>query len=67
MSGSGKDVSGVVGISWDEVGAGTFPDIPLVTATGVVLVTSRSACEDVGVRRKRMWEGIGISRQSHGS
>ena len=30
--------------------------IPLVTATGVVLVTSRSACEDVGVRRKRMWE-----------
>ena len=29
MSGSGKDVSGVVGISWDEVGAGTFPDIML--------------------------------------
>ena len=26
MSGSGKDVSGVVGISRDEVGAGTFPD-----------------------------------------
>ena len=26
MSGSGKDVSGVVRISWDEVGAGTFPD-----------------------------------------
>ena len=26
MSGSGKDVSGVVGISWDGVGAGTFPD-----------------------------------------
>ena len=26
MSGSGKDVSGVVGISQDEVGAGTFPD-----------------------------------------
>ena len=26
MSGSGKDVSGMVGISWDEVGAGTFPD-----------------------------------------
>ena len=30
--------------------------IPLVTATGVVLVTSRSACEDVGVRWKRTWE-----------
>ena len=29
MSGSGKDVSGVVGISQDEVGAGTFPDINL--------------------------------------
>ena len=26
MLGSGKDVSGVVGISRDEVGAGTFPD-----------------------------------------
>ena len=26
MSGSGKDVSGMVGISQDEVGAGTFPD-----------------------------------------
>ena len=26
MSGSGKDVSGVVRISRDEVGAGTFPD-----------------------------------------
>ena len=39
--------------------------IPLVTATGVVLVTSRSACEDVGVRRKRMWEGVGISQWSH--
>ena len=26
MSGSGKDVSGVVGISRDEVRAGTFPD-----------------------------------------
>ena len=41
--------------------------IPLVTAMGVVLVTSRSACEDVGVRRKRTWEGVGISWQSHGS
>ena len=27
MLGSGKDVLGVVGISQDEVGAGTFPDI----------------------------------------
>ena len=27
MSGSGKDVLGVVGIIWDEVRAGTFPDI----------------------------------------
>ena len=27
MSGSGKDVSGMVGISRDEVRAGTFPDI----------------------------------------
>ena len=26
MSGSGKGVLGVVGISWNEVGAGTFPD-----------------------------------------
>ena len=26
MLGLGKDVSGMVGISWDEVGAGTFPD-----------------------------------------
>ena len=25
--------------------------VPLVTATGIVLVTSRSACEDVGVRQ----------------
>ena len=41
--------------------------IPLVTATSVVLVMSRSACEDVGVRWKRMWEGVGISQQSHGS
>ena len=41
--------------------------ILLVTATGIVLVMSRSACEDVGVRRKRMWEGVGISRWSHGS
>ena len=41
--------------------------IPLVTATGVVLVTSRSACEDVRVRQKRTWEGVGISRRSHGS
>ena len=40
--------------------------IPLVTAMGIVLVTSRSMCEDVGVRWKRTWEGIGISRQSHG-
>ena len=30
MSGSGKDVLGVVGISRDEVGAGTFPDKGLV-------------------------------------
>ena len=30
MLGSGKDVSGVVGISRDEVGAGTFPDINLL-------------------------------------
>ena len=29
MSGLGKDVSGVVRISWDEVRAGTFPDIVL--------------------------------------
>ena len=29
MLGSGKDVLGVVGISWDEVGAGTFPDTDL--------------------------------------
>ena len=41
--------------------------ILLVTATGVVLVMSRSACEDVGVRQKRMWKGVRISRQSHGS
>ena len=41
--------------------------IPLVTAMGIVLVTSRSACEDVGVRQKRTWEGVGISRWSHGS
>ena len=41
--------------------------ILLVTATGIVLVMSRSVCEDVGVRWKRMWEGVGISRQSHGS
>ena len=26
MSGSGKEVLGMVGISQDEVGAGTFPD-----------------------------------------
>ena len=26
MSGSGKDVLGMVGISWDGVRAGTFPD-----------------------------------------
>ena len=26
MLGLGKDVSGMVGISWDGVGAGTFPD-----------------------------------------
>ena len=30
--------------------------IPLVTATGLVLVMSRSVCEDVGVRWKRTWE-----------
>ena len=41
--------------------------IPLVTTTGVALVTSRSVCEDVGVRQKRMWEGVGISQWSHGS
>ena len=40
--------------------------ILLVTTMGVFLVTSRSACEDVGVRQKRMWEGIRISQQSHG-
>ena len=27
MLGSGKDVLGMVRISWDEVRAGTFPDI----------------------------------------
>ena len=26
MSGSGKDVLGMVGLSWNEVRAGTFPD-----------------------------------------
>ena len=41
--------------------------IPLVTAMGIVLVTSRSVCEDVGVRWKRMWEGVRISWRSHGS
>ena len=36
MSGSGKDVSGMVGISWDEVGAGTFPDtIPVEVEVGI--------------------------------
>ena len=30
MSGSGKEVLGMVGISQDEVGAGTFPDKLLV-------------------------------------
>ena len=52
-------------------GAQTVPRsgyvILLVTAMGIVLVTSRSACEDVGIRQKRMWEGVGISWQSHGS
>ena len=52
-------------------GAQTVPRsgyvIPLVTATGVVLVTSRSACEDVGVWWKRTWEGVGINQRSHGS
>ena len=37
MSGSGKDVSGMVGISRDEVGAGTFPD------SGTVAVQVRTA------------------------
>ena len=41
--------------------------ILLVTAMGVVLGMSRSACEDVRVRWKRTWEGVGISQQSHGS
>ena len=41
--------------------------ILLVTAMGVVLVMSRSACEDVGVRQKRTWEGVRISQQSHSS
>ena len=27
MLGSGKGVSGMVGISWNEGGAGTFPDM----------------------------------------
>ena len=31
MSGSGKGVLGVVGISWNGSGAGTFPDRALVT------------------------------------
>ena len=52
-------------------GAQTVPRsgyvIPLVTAMGIVLVMSRSVCEDVGVRQKRLWEGIGISRRSHSS
>ena len=39
--------------------------ILLVTATGVVLVMSRSACEDVGIRRMRMWEHVRISQRSH--
>ena len=47
-------------------GAQTVPRsgyiILLVTAMGIVLVTSRSVCEDVRVRWKRTWEGIGISR-----
>ena len=34
MSGSGKDVSGMVGISRDEVRAGTFPD-RTISAKGV--------------------------------
>ena len=33
MSGSGKGMLGVVGISWNESGAGTFPD----TAQGQML------------------------------
>ena len=33
MLGLGKDVSGMVGISWDGVGAGTSPDN--VTDTGI--------------------------------
>ena len=41
--------------------------IPLVTATGIVLVMSRSVCEDVGIRQKRTWEGVGISWGSHSS
>ena len=32
MLGLGKDVSGVVRISWDEVRAGTFPDRDMVVA-----------------------------------
>ena len=40
--------------------------IPLVTAMGIALVMSRSVCEEVGVRGKRTWEGVGISQWSHG-
>ena len=45
MSGSGKDVSGGVGISWDEVRAGTFPDTCLVQHWMVLLKVSQlSVC-----------------------
>ena len=47
MLGLGKDVSGMVRISWDEVGAGTFPDKELGKGASFaweVLVAQGSGC-----------------------
>ena len=41
MSGLGKDVSGMVGISQDEVGAGTFPDNICVILAGAQLLVCK--------------------------
>ena len=44
MSGSGKDVSGVVGISRDGVGAGTFPDSTGTPRDDIGAVGAVSTC-----------------------
>ena len=55
MSGSGKDMLGVVGSSWDRVRAGMFPDT-LVVAEMDQGATERCQIKSKGCKGRECWK-----------